>query len=209
MSDFQKPLVEQGSNAIKLLFNEARIVGLNPPAKTSVLFIDEIDIACSRTRESSVTSAYEKLTELLHQMDGFSKREDILLMVIAATNATNRLDLVLLRPGRFDRIIQLELPSDDSRKAILIFYPSKTIYDTKSVNFDELVKLTKSFSPAELKNLVNEAAISAVRHNAQYISMKNYRLALHSIKKRKQASMQNLVQKQIIEDYFDLKKYII
>lgn len=158
-SEFVELFVGMGASRVRELFDSARN---NRP---SIIFIDEID-AIGRQRGAGINMGNDEreqtLNQLLYEMDGFNNNDDI--VVLAATNRKDVLDAALLRPGRFDRILRVPLPDKDSRKKILDFYldgkKTNQAFDTKSI-----AELTDGFSGAELKNLVNEAAILSVRNN--------------------------------------------
>ena len=164
-SEFVELFVGMGASRVRDLFDSARE---NRPC---IIFIDEID-AVARQRGTGINMANDEreqtLNQLLYEMDGFNDNEDIVVM--AATNRKDVLDQALLRPGRFDRIIRVPLPDKDSRIKILDFYlQSKNIF-----NFDVsgIAELTDGFSGAQLKNLINEAAILSARNNYTIIQEK-------------------------------------
>ena len=164
-SEFVELFVGMGASRVRDLFDSARE---NRPC---IIFIDEID-AVARQRGTGINMANDEreqtLNQLLYEMDGFNDNEDIVVM--AATNRKDVLDQALLRPGRFDRIIKVPLPDKDSRIKILNFYlQSKNIF-----NFDvsSIAELTDGFSGAQLKNLINEAAILSARNNFTIIQEK-------------------------------------
>ena len=164
-SEFVELFVGMGASRVRDLFNSAR------ESRPCIIFIDEID-AVARQRGTGINMANDEreqtLNQLLYEMDGFNDNEDIVVM--AATNRKDVLDQALLRPGRFDRIIKVPLPDKDSRIKILNFYlQSKNIH-----NFDisSIAELTDGFSGAQLKNLINEAAILSARNNYTTIQEK-------------------------------------
>jgi cell division protease FtsH len=156
-SEFVEIFVGMGASKIRALFDTAR---KNRPC---ILFIDEID-AVGRQRGAGINMANDEreqtLNQLLAEMDGFANNDGIL--VIAATNRKDVLDQALLRPGRFDRILTVPYPDRDSRKEILKVH-SRNKELEKDVNLDFIAELTTGFSGAQLKNLLNEAAIYAAR----------------------------------------------
>lgn len=162
-SEFVELFVGMGAAKIRGVFKKAR------ENKPCILFIDEID-AVGRQRGAGINMANDEreqtLNQLLAEMDGFADNEGILIM--AATNRKDVLDAALLRPGRFDRLINVPLPDRESRKAIFKVH-SKNKQLAPSINFDLVAELTGGFSGAQIKNLLNEAAIFAARRNETVI----------------------------------------
>jgi len=155
-SDFSGIIVGLGVAKIKEIFELAK---RNAPC---ILFIDEIDaIGQSRSKHSLNDNDREQtLNQLLIEMDGFAN--DTGIIVIAATNRPDMLDAALLRPGRFDRQINIELPNLEGRKAILDLHAKKFKID-ETVNMMDVARGTTGFSGADLENLLNESALHAVR----------------------------------------------
>jgi cell division protease FtsH len=158
-SEFVELFVGMGAAKVRDLFASARA---NSP---SIIFIDEID-AVGRQRGAGVNMGNDEreqtLNQILYEMDGFNNNENI--VVIAATNRRDVLDQALLRPGRFDRIIKIPVPDKSSRVKILQYYlDSKPL--EKPFNISNIAELSEGFSGAQLKNLVNEAAIMSVKNN--------------------------------------------
>ena len=136
-----------------------------------LIFIDEID-AVGRQRGTGLGGGHDEreqtLNQLLTEMDGFGANEGII--IIAATNRPDVLDPALLRPGRFDRQVTVSLPDAKEREQILEVHAKDKIFD-KDVNLENLSQRTPGFSGADLENLLNEAALLAVRRNRENISM--------------------------------------
>jgi cell division protease FtsH len=158
-SEFVELFVGMGAARVRELFKSAR------EKKPSIIFIDEID-AVGRQRGAGSNMANDEreqtLNQLLYEMDGFQDNSDVI--IIAATNRKDVLDQALLRPGRFDRLIRVPLPDSDSRTKILDYYLSQSKLE-RPFNVSSISQLTDGFSGAQLKNLINEAAIISVRNN--------------------------------------------
>jgi len=163
-SEFVEIFVGMGASKIRSLFKTAR------ENKPCIIFIDEID-AVGRQRGAGVNMANDEreqtLNQLLAEMDGFADNKDILIM--AATNRKDVLDAALLRPGRFDRIINVPFPDVDSRLQILKVH-SKNKVLSRTVNLQIIADMTAGFSGAQLKNLLNEAAILSARDGNSVIT---------------------------------------
>jgi cell division protease FtsH len=218
-SEFIELYVGLGASKVRNLFRLARE---NSP---SIVFIDEID-AVGRQRGAGINMGNDEreqtLNQMLAEMDGFSKNEGVI--VIAATNRKDVLDSALLRPGRFDRVINVPLPDKNSRVKILGVH-AKNKPMMSNIDYDYIAESTSGFSGAELKNIINEAAIYAARVGNQTISQTNvenaieksivgivktndtrnidtrYRVAVHE--------MGHAILAKKYAEYFDLKKVTI
>ena len=164
-SDFVELFVGVGASRVRDMFRQAKH---NAPC---LIFIDEID-AVGRQRGTGLGGGHDEreqtLNQLLTEMDGFGANEGII--IIAATNRADVLDPALLRPGRFDRQVTVNLPDVKAREEILGVHARNKILD-KNVTLNNLAKRTPGFSGADLENLLNEAALLAVRRNKEAITM--------------------------------------
>jgi cell division protease FtsH len=156
-SDFMELFVGVGASRVRHLFKQARE---NEPA---IIFIDELD-SIGRRRGVGLTGGHDEreqtLNQLLAEMDGFEKHENVI--VIAATNRPDVLDAALLRPGRFDRQIVVDSPTFAERLAILQVHSRNKPF-SREVDLENVARSTPGFSGADLSNLLNEAALLAIR----------------------------------------------
>ena len=162
-SDFMEMFVGVGASRVRDLFMQARKMG------RAIIFVDEID-SIGRKRGAGLGGGHDEreqtLNQMLAEMDGFETTEGI--VVLAATNRPDILDPALLRPGRFDRQIVVPLPESDERLAILKVHSRDKRLGT-DVDLDTMAKATPGMSGADLANLVNEAALFAVRRGSTHI----------------------------------------
>jgi cell division protease FtsH len=164
-SEFVEMFVGVGASRVRDLFDQAK---RNAPA---IVFIDEID-AVGRQRGAGLGGSHDEreqtLNQILVEMDGFDSNSNVI--VVASTNRPDILDPALLRPGRFDRQVTLDLPDVKGRRAVLDVHSKGKPFEP-SVKLDTIAKQTPGFSGADLANLVNEAAILAARRNKKRIGM--------------------------------------
>ena len=165
-SEFVELFVGVGASRVRDMFKQAK------HSAPCLIFIDEID-AVGRQRGTGLGGGHDEreqtLNQLLTEMDGFGANEGII--IIAATNRADVLDPALLRPGRFDRQVIVNLPDVKGREEILAVHSKNKIL-APSVSLKNLAKRTPGFSGADLENLMNEAALLAVRGNKEQITMK-------------------------------------
>ena len=164
-SDFVELFVGVGASRVRDMFKQAKH---NAPC---LIFIDEID-AVGRQRGTGLGGGHDEreqtLNQLLTEMDGFGANEGII--IIAATNRADVLDPALLRPGRFDRQVTVNLPDVKGREEILAVHAKNKVF-APNVKLNNIAKRTVGFSGADLENLLNEAALLAVRRNKNAITM--------------------------------------
>lgn len=175
-SEFMEMLVGVGSARVRDLFATAK---KNAPA---IIFIDEID-AIGRQRGHGLMGGHDEreqtLNQILVEMDGFAANENV--VVLAATNRPELLDPALVRPGRFDRRVMVDMPDIEGRKAILAIYAKNKPFE-KQVKWEAVAKRTVGFSGADLENMLNEAAIGAAREGKKEITMENLEEAATKVK---------------------------
>ena len=166
-SEFIEVFVGVGASRVRKMFDEAK---KRAPA---IIFIDELD-AIGRVRGTGIGGGHDEreqtLNQILAEMDGFAGHEPVI--VLSATNRPDVLDPALLRPGRFDRHVTLELPDRNARAAILKVHTRDVPID-EDVDLDLIAAGTPGFSGADLKNLINEAAMFAARENAEHITARH------------------------------------
>ena len=175
-SEFMEMLVGVGASRVRDLFNTAK------KSQPAIIFIDEID-AIGRQRGAGIMGGHDEreqtLNQILVEMDGFAPTEQ--LIVMAATNRPDVLDPALVRPGRFDRRVVLDMPDVEGRKAILSIHARGKPFE-KSVNWEKIARRTVGFSGADIENMLNEAAILAARLGKKAIDMKDLEEAATKVK---------------------------
>ena len=167
-SEFIEMFVGVGASRVRDMFKKAK------KDAPSIIFIDELD-SIGRARGTGVGGGHDEreqtLNQILSEMDGFAGHESVI--VIAATNRPDVLDPALIRPGRFDRRITLDLPHKEAREEILKLHTREKPL-AGDVDFDELARRTVGLSGADLKNLVNEAALLAARQDKEQIANEDF-----------------------------------
>ena len=175
-SEFMEMLVGVGASRVRDLFAQAKA---SAPA---IIFIDEID-AIGRQRGRGMMGGHDEreqtLNQILVEMDGFTPNDNVI--VVAATNRGDLLDPALLRPGRFDRRVVLDMPDKEGREAILKIHARGKKF-VKSIDWGRVADRTVGFSGADLENMLNEAAILAAREEKHTIEMKDVEEAATKVK---------------------------
>ncbi|AEE93692.1 proteasome-activating nucleotidase [Acidianus hospitalis] len=178
-SEFAQKFVGEGARVVREVFELAR------KKAPSIVFIDEIDAIGAKRIDLGTSGEREvqrTLMQLLAELDGFQPLDNV--KIIGATNRIDILDPALLRPGRFDRIIEIPLPDFNGRKEIFRIYISK-MKVSRDVDINILAKLTEGFSGADIKNVCTEAGYLAIRENKRIIEMNNFIEAINKVKSKR------------------------
>ena len=180
-SELAQKYIGEGGRMVRELFSLAK------EKSPSIIFLDEIDAIGAKRLDGSTSGDREvqrTLMQLLSELDGFDNLEDV--KIIAATNRPDILDDALLRPGRFDRVIEIPLPDENGRKEILNLHISKL--NTRKISTKDLIIKTENFSGAELKALCVEAGMIAIRSGKSSVSQANFEDAIKRINDKKMQS---------------------
>ncbi|MGE5586396.1 MAG: AAA family ATPase [Bacillota bacterium] len=180
-SEFVEMYAGVGAQRVRQLFSAARTRATREKRGSAMVFIDEIEVLGGKRGKHTSHLEYDQtLNQLLVEMDGINPYDEVRLLVIGATNRADLLDPALLRPGRFDRVVQVNLPDREGRLHILrIHTKGKPLAD--DVDLEDIARDTFGFSGAHLENLVNEAAILAMRQGKAFIGSNEFRDAIDKV----------------------------
>lgn len=180
-SEFVEMYVGVGAKRVRELFHQAKSLAKSERKDSAVLFIDELDVVGGKRGQTTSNIEYDQtLNELLVQMDGLSFDDSIKILVIGATNRIDMLDPALLRPGRFDRQVKVDLPDKKGRLHILNLH-TKYKPMAADVSLETIAANTFGFSGAHLESLANEAAIIALREEQLIITAEHFQRAIDKI----------------------------
>ncbi len=180
-SQFVQMYAGVGASRVRQLFKQARSSAEQQGKSSAIIFIDEIDVLGAKRGQNHSHLEYDQtLNELLAQIDGVESEYSIRVLVVGATNRSDLLDPALLRPGRFDRVVQVDLPDKTGRLHILKIHAKNKPLAT-DVNLEQVASETYGFSGAHLESLLNEAAINALREGRKSISGDDLREAVEKV----------------------------
>jgi vesicle-fusing ATPase len=180
-SEFVEMYVGVGAQRVRQMFKQARGMARKQGKASAVVFIDEIEVLGGKRGQNTGHLEYDQtLNELLVQMDGLAADDDIRVLVIGATNRADMLDPALLRPGRFDRQVRVDLPDKTGRLHILKLHTRNKPL-SPDVSLEEIAAATFGFSGAHLESLVNEAAIIALRDGLAQVQTAHLRSAIDKV----------------------------
>lgn len=173
-SELVQKYIGEGARLVRDVFEIAR------EKAPSIVFIDEIDAVGSRRTYDGTTGSSEvnrTMVQLLAELDGFEARGDV--KIVAATNRIDLLDPALLRPGRFDRIIEIPMPDNEGRREILRIHTRNM--KLENVDFEELIEMTAGLSGAEIKAIITEAGMFVIRRKGKAVAMADFKDAFNKM----------------------------
>jgi proteasome regulatory subunit len=174
-SELVHKFIGEGAQLVRDLFQMAR------DKAPSIIFIDELDAVGGRRTHDGTTGSAEvnrTMMQLLSEMDGFAERGNVRIM--AATNRIDMLDPAILRPGRFDRIIEIPLPDEKGREAIFKIHTRRMTMDT-DVDTTKILKEMEGTCGADIKSIVTEAGMFAIRRRSKSVSMDDFDKAIKKV----------------------------
>lgn len=180
-SEFIEMYAGVGAKRVRQLFQKAREQAKKTDANNAIIFIDEIEVLCGKRGSNSSHQEYDQtLNQLLVEMDGMSIDDEVRVLVVGATNRIDILDPAVTRPGRFDRIVKVDLPDKEGRLHILKIHTANKPL-AADVNLEQVARETFQFSGAHLESLTNEAAIMALREGVKEIGKKHFKEAIDKV----------------------------
>jgi cell division protease FtsH len=180
-SEFIEMYAGVGAQRVRELFARAREEARRAHLNGAIVFIDEMDVLGARRGGHQGHLEYDQtLNQLLVEMDGLGAEDDVRVLVVGATNRADLMDDALLRPGRFDRVVRVELPDREARRQILVLHTrGKPL--AEDVDLDRVARETFGFSGAHLESLANEAAIAALRDGSPRIAQRHFLEAVDKV----------------------------
>ena len=180
-SEFIEMYAGVGAQRVRKLFKNAKDMAKKSKKENAIIFIDEIDVLAAKRGQNSGHMEYDQtLNQLLVEMDGMKSDEDVRVLIMAATNRVDLLDPAILRPGRFDRQVKVDLPDKEGRKEILkLHMANKPV--SEDIDIEGIAKESFGFSGAQLESLTNEAAIYAMRSKVGKISQEHFIEAIEKV----------------------------
>ncbi len=180
-SEFIEMYAGVGAQRVRQIFEKGRKLAQKDKKSSAIVFIDEIEILGGKRGSHSSHHEYDQtLNQLLVEMDGMSLDDNVRTLVIGATNRSDILDGALIRPGRFDRIVQVDLPDVDARQEILRLHTENKPL-SKCIDLSQLARETFGFSGAHLESVANEAAILAMREECKEITQRYFNDAIDKV----------------------------
>ena len=180
-SEFIEMYAGVGASRVRTVFANARKLAKKQGKKSAIIFIDEIEILGGKRGSHNSHHEYDQtLNQLLVEMDGIKNKDDIYVLVIGATNREDMLDPAILRPGRFDRSVKVDLPDKNGRMQILKIHTTNKPL-AENVDLEKLALETFGLSGAHLESVTNEAAIYALRTNSTEITFDNFKDAVDKV----------------------------
>lgn len=180
-SEFIEMYAGVGAKRVRKIFNEARKKATLSESKTAIIFIDELEVVGGKRGSHTGHLEYDQtLNQLLVEMDGINSHDEVRVLMIAATNREDMLDPALLRPGRFDRMVQVSLPDKKGRAKILEIHVKNKPVDIDA-DLEEIARSSFGFSGAHLESLSNEAAILAMREKSNTITQAHFSEAIDKV----------------------------
>jgi len=180
-SEFIEMYAGIGAQRVRSIFKKARDLAKKKDKPRAIIFIDEIEVVGGKRGSHTSHLEYDQtLNQLLVEMDGIETDKDVNILVVAATNRVDMLDSALLRPGRFDRVVKVDLPDKEGRLQILRIHTANKPLDN-DVDLEAVAQETFGLSGAHLENITNEAAIYALRDKGEKITQKHFIEAIEKV----------------------------